>query len=167
MFTSSRWNSAATGVKFHCYVGDTQFWIFLQYLCLWLEKKCCQLFLNVMIFISGMDLFPDTQNCRLRMRRECWERFPRHWLQMKPPVSDPGMHHGTCFTHVPWCMSWPQTRGGGENVPGIPGACAPRNLTYLARGPLRQTYDYQSTDDASLKKYNWINHMKALQWLLS
>ena len=24
-----------------------------------------------------------------------------------PPllVSDPGMHHGTCITHVPWCMS--------------------------------------------------------------
>ena len=21
-----------------------------------------------------------------------------------PRVSDPGMHHGTCVTHVPWCM---------------------------------------------------------------
>ena len=21
-----------------------------------------------------------------------------------PPVSDPNMHHGTCMTHVPWCM---------------------------------------------------------------
>ena len=27
------------------------------------------------------------------------------------------------------------TRGGGENVPGIPGACATRKFTYLARGP--------------------------------
>ena len=26
--------------------------------------------------------------------------------------------------------------GGGENVPGIPGACATRNFTYLIRGPL-------------------------------
>ena len=25
--------------------------------------------------------------------------------------------------------------GGGENVPGIPGACETRNITYLARGP--------------------------------
>ena len=25
--------------------------------------------------------------------------------------------------------------GGGENVPGIPGACATHNFTYLARGP--------------------------------
>ena len=39
------------------------------------------------------------------MRRECRERFPRHRLQRKPLVSDPGMHHGTCVTHVSCCMS--------------------------------------------------------------
>ena len=38
------------------------------------------------------------------------------------------MHHGTCVTHVPWCMSGSLTCGDGENVPGIPGACAPANL---------------------------------------
>ena len=54
--------------------------------------------------------------------------FPRHRLQRKPLVSDPGMHHGTCVPHVPWCMSGSLTRGGGENVPGIPGACAPAIL---------------------------------------
>ena len=27
------------------------------------------------------------------------------------------------------------TRGGGENVPGMPGACATRNIVYLVRGP--------------------------------
>ena len=59
----------------------------------------------------------------------------RHRLQTKPPVSDPGMHHGTCVTHVLWCMSGSQTRGGWENVPGIAGACATRNVTYLIRGP--------------------------------
>ena len=45
----------------------------------------------------------------------------------KPLVSDPGMHYGTRVSHVPWCMSGSLTRGGGENVPGIPGACASRN----------------------------------------
>ena len=40
-----------------------------------------------------MSLLPDTQNCGLRMRREWRERFPRHRIQRKPPVSDPGMHH--------------------------------------------------------------------------
>ena len=54
--------------------------------------------------------------------------FPRRWFQRKPLVSDPGMHHGTCVTHVPWCMSGSLTCGDGENVPGIPGACAPAIL---------------------------------------
>ena len=82
-----------------------------------------------------MGLLPDTQNRGLRMHRGCRERFPRHRLQRKPLVNDPGMHHGTCLTHVSWCMSGSLNRGGGENVPGISGACATPNFTYLARGP--------------------------------
>ena len=73
--------------------------------------------------------------CRLRMRRECCERFPHHRLQRKPLVSDPGMYHSTCVTHVPWCMSGSLTRGGRWNDPGIPGVCATHNFAYLARGP--------------------------------
>ena len=80
----------------------------------------------------SMGLLPDAQNCGLRMRRECRGRFPRHRLQSQPQVSDPGMCHGTCVTHVPCCMSGSLTHGGGENVPG---ACASRNFTYLVRGP--------------------------------
>ena len=61
-----------------------------------------------------MGLLPDTSNCRLCMRRECRERFPPYRLKRKPLVSDPGMHHG---------------------------ACATRNITYLARGPwVRRTW---------------------------
>ena len=62
------------------------------------------------------------------MRRECRERFPRHRLQRKPLVSNLGMHHGT---------SGSLSREGGENVPGIPGACLTLDFTYLARGPWR------------------------------
>ena len=29
---------------------------------------------------KSMDLLPDAENCGLRMRRECRERFPRHRL---------------------------------------------------------------------------------------
>ena len=54
--------------------------------------------------------------------------FPHRRFRREPLVSDPGMHHGTCVTHVPWCMSGSLTCGGGENVPGIPGACAPAIL---------------------------------------
>ena len=44
------------------------------------------------------------------------------------------MHHDTCATHVPWCISGSLTNGGRKNVLAIPGACATRNFTYLARG---------------------------------
>ena len=67
------------------------------------------------------------------MRRECRERFPCHWLQRKSLVSDPGMHHGTYVTCVPWCMPGSLNCSGGKNVPGIPGACATRVFVYLAR----------------------------------
>ena len=62
----------------------------------------------------SMGLLPDTQNCRLRMRRECRERFSRHRLLRKPLVSDHGMHHGTYVTHVPWCMSGSNPRWRGK-----------------------------------------------------
>ena len=42
----------------------------------------------------------------------------------------PGMHHSTCVTHVG--IANPQWR---EHVPGIPGACATGNFTYLTRDP--------------------------------
>ena len=70
------------------------------------------------------------------MRRECRERFPRYRLQGKPLVSDPGMDHDTCVTHVPWSMSGSLTRGGGESVPGIPGACATRNFYVSGNRPM-------------------------------
>ena len=81
---------------------------------------------------DAMGLLPDTQNCGSRMVRECRECFPRHQLQRKPLVSDPGMHYGMCVTHMPWCMSGLLNRGGWQNVPG---ACATRNVEYLVRGP--------------------------------
>ena len=83
---------------------------------------------------------------RLLMHRECREHLPRPRLQRKPLVNNPGMHHSTCVTHVPWCMSGSLVCGGGENVTGIPGACAIRNFTYLARGPCHHPWDPLATD---------------------
>ena len=64
--------------------------------------------------------------------------FFRHRLQKKPLVSDPGMHRSTCVTHVTWCMSGSVTRGGGENDPGILGACATRKFSYPLRGQFKR-----------------------------
>ena len=70
------------------------------------------------------------------MQQECRERFLRHRLQRKSLVSDLGMHHGTCVTHVSWCMPGSLTSGIGEIVQGTHSACATRIFTYLARDPL-------------------------------
>ena len=60
------------------------------------------------------------------------KRFPPPSTSL---VSDPDMHHDTCVTHVPWCMSGSLTRGGREDVPGITDAWSTSDFTYPARGP--------------------------------
>ena len=117
------------------------------------------------------------KNCELRMRRECRERFPHHRLQRKPLVSDPGMNHGTCVTHVPWCMSGSLTRGWLGNIPGIHSACATRNFTYLARVPwvviqfidFQRTYLTQHIDYYKLKQNSSHDKMPPirLKWVCS
>ena len=56
----------------------------------------------------------------MRLRRKCRKRFHRHSFQRKKLVNDPGMHHGTCVSHVPWCMSGslsPRWRGKRSRRP--------------------------------------------------
>ena len=101
-----------------------------------------------------MGLLPGTLNCGLRMRRECRVRFPRRRFQRKPLFIDPGMHQGTCVTHVPWCKSGSLSYGGGENVPRIPGACATRNFTNLVRGPLTSSDGFKGNITHQLAKMN-------------
>ena len=87
------------------------------------------------------------QNCGLRMRPECRESFLHHRLQGKPLVSDPGMHYSTCIIHVPWCMSGSLTRGGGENVPDIPGACISAHEVCFAVWIGRSSFPYLNPTD--------------------
>ena len=96
---------------------------FLHYVaCIW-----CTTFTKRVTSLS-MGHLPDTQNCGLRMHRECRKRFPRRRLRRKPPVSDPGMHHGT------WKRSWHSRH------------MHTRNFTYLARGPLWHTLSRSSEE---------------------
>ena len=100
----------------------------------------------------SMGLLPDTKNLGCACTGNAGNVFPRHRLQRT--TNDPGMHHGTCVTHVPWYMSGSLTRVGGENVPGIPGACATRNFTYLAWGP------WANVPGAVLSNYSVSNHLR-------
>ena len=102
------------------------------------------------------------------MLRNAGNVFPCRWLERKPLVSDPDMHHGTSVTHVPWWMTGSLTRGGGENVPDIPDACT--TCTYLARGPLETALlcnDVSHCLDASLESaliyfYPIVSHFQNL-----
>ena len=62
--------------------------------------------------------------------------FPRRRLQRKLLVSDPGMHHGTCVTHVPWCMSGLLNQRRRRKHSRHSRHMRTRNLTNLVRGPL-------------------------------
>ena len=55
-------------------------------------------------------------------------KFSRHRLQQKPLVSDPSIHHGTCVTHMPWCILGSLTRGGEEAFPVFPAHAQPAIL---------------------------------------
>ena len=57
-------------------------------------------------------------------------------FSLSPRVSDPDMHHGTCVTHVPWCMPgsltnvflWNRRGGGGGTFPAFPAHAQPAIL---------------------------------------
>ena len=113
------------------------------------EKPCYYYMVRLIygwhIHFANGPLLPDTWNCGLRTPLECPERFPHHRLQRKPLVSYPSMHY------VPWCMSGSLTRFGGENIPGIPGACTTPNFMDLARSP------WNGTRQPSLKRQVFIS----------
>ena len=87
------------------------------------------------VYPKQMDVALDSYQIRRIAGWACARNAGNSPHQRNPVVSDPCMHHGNSGTHVPRCMSGSLTRGGGENVPGIPGACATHNFAYQVRGP--------------------------------
>ena len=94
----------------------------------------CALVLNEGLSFNG----PLTRYVKLsmRMRRKCRDVFlataGKRSRHASRHVRDARavMHAGIAN------LRFPLKSAGWENVPGIPGACTTRNLTYLARGPL-------------------------------
>ena len=68
-----------------------------------------------------------------------------------PRVSDPDMHHGTCVTHVPWCMpgslNSPEVGGGGKRSRH---SWRMRNLQFYLSGK-RPIGNAIYTDEATFK----------------
>ena len=90
-----------------------------------------------------MGLLPDTQSCSV-MRRECRERFPR-FRKLAIPTCITARASRTCRDACrDRSIAVSFNVDGGENVPGIPGACATQKYPYLGRGPLvseKEIYD--------------------------
>ena len=95
-----------------------------------------------------MGLLPDTENCGCACAGNAGNVLPATGGRRSWHTRHIVIYHGTCVTHVPWCMPGSLTRGfpalesvARKNVPGIPGACATRNAAYLVRGPWSDRLD--------------------------
>ena len=70
-------------------------------------------------------------------------------FKRKPLVSDRGMHHGTCVTHAPWCISGSLTPGGWETFPAFLAHAQPAILRIYQEAHGRPiTADKRTTHDS-------------------
>ena len=92
--------------------------------------------------------------------------FPR-----PPQVSDPDMHHGTCVTHVPWCMTelltsgflWNWWRGKRSRHSR---RIRTRNSTYLVRGTFWHDHDDVIAWQSSLHHWSFVRETTSHRWIL-
>ena len=71
----------------------------------------------------------------------------------------------TFSTLLPWCMSGSLTRGGEENIPGTPGACATHNLNSRNAVVFREI-SYRTVLIMSFDQRTLIQSQKQLQKVL-
>ena len=94
----------------------------------------------------GCCLSSDTENnhqcnvvwswasCQIRKSADAHAPGMPGTFSPRPRVSDPDMHHGTCVTHVPWCMLGSLTNGflwsrsRGKTFPAFPAHAQPTTL---------------------------------------
>ena len=89
-------------------------------------------------FISSMDLLPDTRNCGCACAGNAGNVFPVTAGERSRHASR-HVRHARAVMHAGIVnYRFPLKSAAGENVPGIPGACATCNFTYLVRGPCRK-----------------------------
>ena len=84
---------------------------------------------------APMGLLPDTQNCRCACAGNAGNVFPVT-AGARSRHASRHVRHARAVMHVGIAnLRFPLKSAAGENVPGIPGACATCNFTYLVRGP--------------------------------
>ena len=61
--------------------------------------------------VTACSILPAWASCQIRKIAGAHAPGMPETFSPSPQVSDPDMHHGTCVTHVPWCMPGSLTSG--------------------------------------------------------
>ena len=105
-----------------------KFWINSSERLMFNAVLCQILTANIICASALMGILPDTQIAGAHAPGMPGTFSP------SPQVSDPDMHHGTCVTHVPWCMPGSLTSGflwnrrRGKTFPAFPAHAQPAIL---------------------------------------
>ena len=79
------------------------------------ENKTCCVFVEAFQTPEPLELFSFSNavwtSCQIREIVSAHAPGMPGTFSPSPQVSDPDMHHGTCVTHVPWCMPGSLTSG--------------------------------------------------------
>ena len=96
----------------------------------------------------SMGLLPDTQNCGCACAGNAGNVFPATAGKRSRHASR-HVRHARAVMHAGIAnLRFPSKSAVGENVPGIPGACANSNFTYLVWGPWVSNYIHVKQWDA-------------------
>ena len=88
----------------------------------------------LMLGVATPGIFWQWASCEIRKIAGCACAGMPGTFSPLPRVSDPDMHHGTCVTHVPWCMPGSLTSGflwsrpRGKTFPAFPPHAQPAIL---------------------------------------
>ena len=100
-------------------------------------SRLCETPRNGLISYLFIEVIKDTYpwaSCQIRKIAGAHAPGMPGTFSPSPQVSDPDMHHGTCVTHVPWCMPGSLTSGfiwnrrRGETFPAFPAHAQPAIL---------------------------------------
>ena len=95
-------------LKFHSHLSRDQ-WVMVMAWCQWVDYELVGYdFWCAFITITWLNNGPRSRYVRLRVVHA--PGMPGTF-SLPPRVSDPDMHHGTCVTHMPWCMPGSLTSG--------------------------------------------------------
>ena len=116
-------------------------YIHMSYITTLIDKACIIIYSFVLSIISKytsskllMIFFDTWASCQIRKIAGAHAPGMPGTFSPSPQVSDPDMHHGTCVTHVPWCMpgsltsGFPWNRRRGKTFPAFPAHAQPAIL---------------------------------------